>query len=398
MLLSDGVKRRHFGQHTARSSISEGGLVCIADGLGKTLQSLFLHRATLTNSTLRRLGSGLSQLREMSMTDLTQIDRGNKLSILARPRKKSRFATHKSSLGAMKLETSTSLSAMRFRLRKLELSSVSGFTDLDIANFLSGFPLLQWVDLSFSFTYPRTLKVITDHCQYLSYLRLCALPNCKVQTPLSRQRRVSTTSPTRNSKKTVCSPYIPNSRNSLVPEYLIPSHPECRSFVRFAERGGRRLKVLDLTGELGINNFTLSALGSLPCLHTMFLDSIPRLSGDAVVKLVQRKASGNLEQDINSATANEFFGRSGLKRLYIRHCVGLQFTKIQRQKLIEGFKLELVVDGSRPMGSSVIEGEGMGEAEDDLSEIGDGPATGTNEPLIGEAEHENTEETEPLLS
>ncbi|KAJ3146695.1 hypothetical protein HDU86_008439 [Geranomyces michiganensis] len=238
--------------------ISPSGLSPIPEKI-PALQSLLVHHVAMDSKTMRRLATGCPDLKELTVTDLQQIAYSNRICHLA----------GRGVVGAFN------------KVKKLELSSFQGFCDRDLGLIPPQCPGLQWIDFSFSFTYPQTTRAIADNCPGLLYLRLC-----RSIRPIMTATAIST---------------IEARRPSPLPPGFKASSPECRALYHLALRGCRRLRVLDLTGELGLTDWTLENLASLPSLHTVFLDSISGITVKGV---------------------NEFAGRKfrQLKRVQVRNC------------------------------------------------------------------------------
>ncbi|KAI9106295.1 hypothetical protein DFS34DRAFT_58186 [Phlyctochytrium arcticum] len=99
--------------------ITADGLDPIATQLGKTLQSLLVHHIRISNTTFKNLSKSMMQVRELTMTDVQQQSYSNRLRCLV---------DHASICN---------------RLKKIELSSVRGFTDRDLASIPQTCPQLQ---------------------------------------------------------------------------------------------------------------------------------------------------------------------------------------------------------------------------------------------------------------
>ncbi|KAJ3045114.1 hypothetical protein HDV00_011839 [Rhizophlyctis rosea] len=314
--------------------ISLRGLDPVAKKLGKSLQSLLVHHVTLSNEGMKELSGGLPNLRELTITDMHQRGFGNRIRSLVCDRS---FCT---------------------RLRKVELSSHKGFTDRDLARIPEACPNLQWIDFSFSFTYPETLKAITDNCPNVLYLRLCrssppsihmlgGMAGAASPTRLTPHRPTSATSsnptsptrlatspttpttPTTKKPKRPSTTHTPTTRRD--PNAFLASSPECKSIVHFGTKGGRKLRVLDMTGNLGLTDWTLSHLCDLPALHTLFVDSCESVTSGGVVKFAEGK------------------WRS-LKRLHVKNCRGCRLGVVMENYLTRSLEVEVILDGGRVVG------------------------------------------------
>ncbi|KAI8825156.1 uncharacterized protein EV422DRAFT_517672 [Fimicolochytrium jonesii] len=317
--------------------ITAAGLQPVAKKIGPQLQSLLLHHVRIANASLRTIGRGSPALKELTMTDLQQLSRSNRLRHLVCD------------------------STLRIRLRKIELASHAGFNDKDLATVPANCPNLQWIDFSFSFTYPRTGRAIADHCPGLLYLRLCkATPpplhqvmgwaNNSNAATTNQTANAQPTTPAANNANAAATNVVgaSNSAASHSPPVLIPrpprprrsahssesvtilalklakqkrrrkspptfhaSSPECRSLMYmtssvvdtkstfYAPRDSasssrpppprriarlRKLRVLDLTGNIGLTDWTLeAALSRLPALHTLFIDSCDSITRPALL-------------------------------------------------------------------------------------------------------------------
>lgn len=114
----------------------------------KLVRSLMLHNAAMDCSVLKVLGESLKNTRELTMSSLSQVDRSAKLALLFTP-----------------------ASALATNLRKLELSCSTGFSDKDLASAIKNCTQIQWLELSFAFSFIKTLSAICD-CRKLLYAKL----------------------------------------------------------------------------------------------------------------------------------------------------------------------------------------------------------------------------------
>ncbi|KND03879.1 uncharacterized protein SPPG_01333 [Spizellomyces punctatus DAOM BR117] len=289
--------------------ISPTGLSPVAMKLGKALQSLLVHHVQIGNKTLKSLSKNLLHLRELTITDLQQLHYSNRIRYLV------------------------SDPTLCIKLKKVELSSFRGFTDKDLALVPQNCPNLQWIDFSFSFTYPRTTQAITAHCSQLLYLRLC-----RSSPPPVHLLGVNRTSPA------ALGATVPNARvdnlkskandrrksiNSM--SGFLASSPECRSLIQLAQKGCRRLRVMDITGNVGLTDYTLPALRHLGSLHTLFIDSCEGISQAGVVKFAEEKWKQ-------------------LKRIHVRNCRNCKLGVAGENYLSRGLEVEVVVDGGRVLG------------------------------------------------
>ncbi|KAJ3082878.1 hypothetical protein HK102_001408, partial [Quaeritorhiza haematococci] len=427
--------------------LSDDGLMPVANKLGGHLQSLLVHHGSISNKTLDALAVRLRSVRELTLTDLVQLDHANRLSRLViggrnasssppasepvKPKPPllkrissvstfSRSQTDLSQLTPVKNPvdlTGTRLSdTMCHRLRKLELSSVRGFSDQDIAVIPTRCPNLQWVDLSFPFTYPRTVVAIALHCPGILYLRLAktaipcvpgfraaqvfsesgadntasgngtgaaarsspdrsttrrrstggssSSPTLSFGAPTSSARRTSLkpTSPTSASSSTTSSTSLPpksqkrrhknfktppkfsfsspstlpcaerNHHNRCVCTFLASS-PECQAWAFFANANIRRLRLLDVSGNIGVTDWILQEFAQgLPALHTLFVDSCDAVTARGLVMF----AEGSWKR---------------LKRLNLRNCRNARFGIVDENFLTRGLEVEVVHGFARGVGT-----------------------------------------------
>lgn len=97
----------------------------------KVLQNLLMHNATLSNETLDLFSSGLSNIRELTLTNLHQSSYSNRIARLVTGGKKS-ISIAKTCIPKQIAPTSDFTEICK-KLRKIELSSMDGFTDKDLA-------------------------------------------------------------------------------------------------------------------------------------------------------------------------------------------------------------------------------------------------------------------------
>ncbi|TPX54799.1 hypothetical protein PhCBS80983_g05741 [Powellomyces hirtus] len=276
------------------------------------LQSLLVHHVAIEGRTMRKLAAGCTHLKELTITDLQQTAYSNRISHIVKP-------------PAATMGLTTSLS----RIKKIELSSFRGFTDRDLALIPQNCPNLQWIDFSFSFTYPRTTTSIAHHCKSLLYLRLCRSTRPAISAVGSLATRNPTTTSTTTSSTHPSSSTHPPACAALPPSGFHASSPECRALHHFSRIGARRLRVLDLTGNLGLTDWTLPQLAQLPSLHTLFVDSCNGISHKGVLEFAERKYRQ-------------------LKRVHVRNCRNCEVA--DAMGALEGLRVEIVVDGGRVLG------------------------------------------------
>jgi hypothetical protein len=189
----------------------------------KLMQNLLLHNATVDAKTLTDLGIRLMNTRELALSNIIQSSRSAKLGLMF-----------------------TSISPLFTNLRKLELSSIDGFSDKDLALAVKNCPQIQWCELAFSFTFVKTLASLSL-CRKLLYVKLH-----RYSTPTSSR-------------------VVPNGKG----RYLASSR-ECKSVIAFAKNSPSTLRMMDFGGEWGITDYTLSqtAKHSSSALHSIFLDGL----------------------------------------------------------------------------------------------------------------------------
>jgi hypothetical protein len=339
-------------------------------------------------------GKRLGNLREITITDMQQLNTRNKLAFLV------------------------SDPSITQKLKKIELASFKGFKDTDLAVIPEHCPNLQWVDFLFSFTYPKTTLALGKHCPNLLYLRLFRvmppverLPNgvnsnltAGIPRATARVTTINANSPveTINLSPTTANPPTPtgsipivgvpatptNNNNAATttstrvripasanrplsgspsssstlaatsansttnlstaqnattsskktspkdPFHFLCSSPESRGFVQFSEKYGKKLRVLDLAGPLGVSDFVVKSFTKLPALHTLFLENVEGLSPQAVVKFAEGRYTT-------------------LKRLHLRCCrSGSQLGVVYENYLTKALEVDLIVDGVRVGGGS----------------------------------------------
>ena len=89
--------------------------------------------------------------------------------------------------------------------------------------------------------------------------------------------------------------------------------------------------MLDLTGNLGLTDWTLGNLTGLPSLHTLFVDSCESVSSEGVVRFAEGKWKS-------------------LKRLHLKNCKGCKLGVVQENYLTKGLEVEVILDGGRVVG------------------------------------------------
>ncbi|KAJ3412734.1 hypothetical protein HDV05_000304 [Chytridiales sp. JEL 0842] len=165
------------------------------------------------------------------------------------------------------------------KLKKIELASYKGFKDADLA-------------------------LIPVQC-----------PNLHTSAT-STAKKLKNPSSTKPKEPTPRSPY----------DFLCSS-PECRSLLHFSSKYGRKLRVLDLAGPVGVTNHVLKSFAGLPMLHTLFLENMEGISPLAVVKFAEDRYKT-------------------LKRLHLRGCRGGgQLGVVYENYVTKGLEVDLIVDG-----------------------------------------------------
>ncbi|KAJ3330934.1 hypothetical protein HDU76_004482 [Blyttiomyces sp. JEL0837] len=477
--------------------LTANALTPVAEKLGGHLQSLLIHHIQISNDTMKRMAKRCRSLRELTITDLQNV-----------------------SGGSGKLRSLVSDPGLTLRLKKIELSSFSGFSDKDLAHIPANCPNLQWVDFNFSFTFPRTTTALAKFCPNLLYLRLCrtmkhgnlangavpalsqlsrvtvasnstqnnagstgtastrtvtgltnvnsltaaagpsptsstapgstrpsivrrptlagmvASPPSNTTAPMLRRPTSSnvalptgSTTPTSpvqmqaqqtqasssssSSSSPVASPTSltisasitaanassptgscrsstssspvnqasniaqqqlpqspsqspsqpqnpesqsssqPNSTSATTPQPsttqptrrpfrrnpnappppFLCSSPESRAFLLLAQKYGRKIRVLDLVGNLGLSDYVLVSLSQLPNIHTLFLDNVDGISERGVLGFAEERWCT-------------------LKRLHVRNCKSVVLGVVGENFLAKGLEVDLVVDGGRVAGAA----------------------------------------------
>ncbi|KAJ3195740.1 hypothetical protein HK101_011174 [Irineochytrium annulatum] len=374
--------------------ISANILISVSEKL-KGLRALMMHHCQVSTKAMASLNTHFRALKELTLTDIQQIGHSNRLSMLV---------------------TSPQLT---LSLKKLELSSSSGFCDKDLALVPKSCPNLQWVDFQFPFTYPRTTTNLGKFCPNLLYLRLSrishaeslrsptrlirrgtvtaatatapaptpvatqvtgipvagipataatniapvaqpALPQSADITPQPAQPAVlafppvaaaapvaATVTPTTVAAVaaaiTVTTRNLPQAANTLTLPSTPPVPPqrvkflnsslESRALLEMGTNHCRRLRVLDVTGNLGLTDHVLKRLAALPRLHTVFLDGVEDITAKGVVAFAED-------------------GWRSLKRLHIRGCKGCKLGVVNENYLTKALEVDLVIDGGRVLRST----------------------------------------------
>ncbi|KAJ3397259.1 hypothetical protein HDU92_000139 [Lobulomyces angularis] len=324
----------------------------------KILQNLLIHNASLSNESLKKFSSGLKNVRELTLSNLRQINSSNKLSHLVKN------TTEKRILAKLKNDSKnfnlfdTTLNKVVsnlvcLNLRKIELSSLNGFSDKDLSSIPENCLKLQWIDFSFSFTFPETLNSITKNCPQLLYLKLSrynqnstvsrnfgglvgAIPR---RNPILHQNNAASETNNNEMSNNSTGVTVVEVGTSLAAtkkklqtknkEFLANSK-ESRSFINFSKNGTKSLRMLDLSGNLGLSDYVLSEMGKniKKSLHTLFLENLPALTKKGVKN----------------------FGESTwkhLKRINIRDCLKIKFSCVDENFLVKALLIEVIVDGNR---------------------------------------------------
>ncbi|KAJ3154810.1 hypothetical protein HDU89_008050 [Geranomyces variabilis] len=286
--------------------ITPSGLSPVPDKI-PALQSLLVHHVAVDSKTMRRLAAGCRELKELTITDLQQTAYSNRIS-------------HVVGCG---------LAGPLSKIKKLELSSFAGFCDKDLALIPLQCPTLQWIDFSFSFSYPKTTTAISDNCRALLYLRLCRSNRPTLTAAAAQAANDDIITTTSNPRQSTSDSALKSRRPPPPLSGFHASSQECRALYHLALQGCRRLRVLDLTGDLGLTDWTLQNLGFLPSLHTVFLDSIKGITIKGVGEFARRK-------------------ERQLKRVQVRNCRNCQ--GVEGLEDVEGLRVEIVVNGGRVLG------------------------------------------------
>ncbi|KAJ3172737.1 hypothetical protein HDU88_006067 [Geranomyces variabilis] len=250
--------------------ITPSGLSPVPDKI-PALQSLLVHHVAVDSKTMRQLAAGCRELKELTITDLQQTAYSNRIS-------------HVVGCG---------LAGPLSKIKKLELSSFAGFCDKDLALI----PLQS---------NRPTLTAAAPHAANDDIITTSSNPRQSTSDSALKSRR----------------PPPPLSG-------FHASSQECRALYHMALQGCRRLRVLDLTGDLGLTDWTLQNLGFLPSLHTVFLDSIKGITIKGVGEFARRK-------------------ERQLKRVQVRNCRNCQ--GVEGLEDVEGLRVEIVVNGGRVLG------------------------------------------------
>ncbi|KAJ1552909.1 Leucine-rich repeat-containing protein 29, partial [Cladochytrium tenue] len=152
--------------------------------LGGSLQSLLLHHLALDPAAAAALAPACGSLKELTISDLQPVDAGA-IAVSASARANAVVSPRRRDAGrsarppaCRPRPCSLALlvpvgSPMATRLKKIELLSYRGFSDKDLAAVPRACPNLQWIDFTFSFSFPKTTGAIARSCSNLLYLRLC---------------------------------------------------------------------------------------------------------------------------------------------------------------------------------------------------------------------------------
>lgn len=237
------------------------------------LQNILIHNSTVSDKSLESFSKNLQEAREITLSNTRVMSRTVKISSLVK------------------------LSCLK-NLRKLELSSASAFSDADLSLIPEKCTNLQWVELCFSFSFPKTLKALVK-CTQLLYLKLHRIPI----------------------NEYAIEPYRASSHNS-------------KALLYFAKHCAKTLRMLDLGGPIGVSDYILSKMASLlsvsnTSMHTLFLESAgEHVTSQGIVKFAETRWKW-------------------LKRVNIRSTPSCLFNCVSENYLTKALEVEVIVDGSR---------------------------------------------------
>ncbi|KAI9207770.1 uncharacterized protein BJ171DRAFT_565548 [Polychytrium aggregatum] len=332
--------------------MTSSGLIPIGQ-YQQSMTSLLIHHATLSNEALNQIGK-LGNLKELTITDLQEESKANQLSQLVAclPRSTRKAKALMRQINRERKAASRPLQPrlpqrpmpcpmslpIGGRLKKLELASHQGFSDADLAGIVRQCALLQWVDFSFSFTFPKTMAALVDSCSGMLYVRLCRLrvvPALLSNSPSNR----STSAGSRRLNSDNEGSGVSNRANrsyslllddngmsrtdSSTPSFLASSE-ECQALVHFGKSAPPLLRVLDFTGDIGLTDWTLGSLANLPSLHTLFLDSCNHISSKSLVGFAEKTWKK-------------------LKRLYVSNCKKCNLSVVEENYLVGSLEVEIAV-------------------------------------------------------
>ncbi|KAJ3116662.1 hypothetical protein HDU96_009115 [Phlyctochytrium bullatum] len=277
---------------------------------------------------------------------------------------------------------------MALKLKKIEISSTSeGFKDKDLALIPTACKNLQWADFQFPFTFPKTSIALADSCGSLLFLRLARvvppqaygmtsavppsganaggprLPNnnnaatagtgnanygagaASTSSGPGGTRRPASRTPSPRASTSASPKTAGDRRGSSTwssnggprPTFLCSS-PESQGLLRLSDparsAAAKKLRVLDVTGDLGMSDHVLAkGLSRLASLHTVFLDSVEGISERGIREFAEVR-----------------WGT--LKRLHLRNCKSCKVGLITENFVTRALEVDLVVDGGRLVGSS----------------------------------------------
>ncbi|TPX34459.1 hypothetical protein SmJEL517_g02914 [Synchytrium microbalum] len=303
------------------SELSPTGLSPLATATAPKLTSLLLHHAAIAPETCKQLAAGFTTLRELAISNLS---------------------SRLSNGGSTRLSYLAPLAGtpMTKTLRKLELSAHRGFSDHDLAKLVSSLPTLQWADLSFAFVYIKTLDALGTTCTGLLYLRLARYPPPVTPRPSTAAASrpaggMVTATPNNNLDAAIVATPGDDERLSNIQWAALresdrakPPKSGSKALVHFAKTYGQKLRVFDLSGNVGLNDDTLVQLSGLKQVHTLFVEQIGSISSKGLVHFCETKYGS-------------------LRRVYLRGCRNVKLSCIDVNFLSRGLEVEVVLDGTR---------------------------------------------------
>lgn len=233
----------------------------------------------------------------------------------------------------------------------------------------------EGIEFSFRFTYPETIKAIADSCDQLLYLKLHRFNRITTSlhrpgiggmvsailnaTAVGRGDRAVRGANAANRAAAVATAIIneavgvangeethsddevdaapttataatssSSSPKSNHQEFLASS-PECKALIYFGKKGPKTLRMLDICGNIGLTDWTLSQMkccGS--SLHTFFVEGNPNLSSTGLIRFAEHRWKF-------------------LKRINARNCPKVSFNVVQENYLSKGLEIEVTVDGGK---------------------------------------------------
>jgi hypothetical protein len=338
--------------------LSANALLHVADILGVNLQSFLIHHGTISNESFQAISKSFKSVREFTATDLQQHKVEPDPSL-------SKIVQHSLSNNSNILYSLVRSTAFSHKLKKIELASFSGFSDSDLSTIPSHCNNLQWIDFHFSFTFPKTLTSIIKNCPNVMYLRLSrnssmtqgalfSTPNGGIAVPTSATA-TATTPLNQTTPKNSTAGSRPRRKSSVNNNTFLCSSSETQSFLLLSgiPKNLRRIKlssssnsqptfvtpltklrVLDLTGDIGLSDYTMKCLGiGLKPVHTLFLDGIDSISEKGVISFAELRYRS-------------------LKRCHVRNCKNVCLGVVGENYLCKALEVDLVIDGGRVAGSA----------------------------------------------